>query len=110
MGYCHSFSTISGLVQASAAPAGAPACSAPKLVSQQDVEHYIVESEDAWAKSVATNDASVVKRILADDLIWVLDGKLVDKPTAVKWAAAGQVSFSGIILTTCMFVSLETRP
>lgn len=86
------------LVLAISAPAGAahakaPICRAPNLVSQQDVERYIVQSEHAWAKSVATNDASIVKRILADDFIWVLDGKVVDKKTAVKWAAAGPGAF-----------------
>ena len=76
-----------------AASAQAPVCPAPKLTTQHDVERYIVESEHAWAKSVATNDATVVKRILADDFIWVLDGKVVDKETAVKWAAAGPGPF-----------------
>jgi ketosteroid isomerase-like protein len=84
---------ISVPLQASATPAEAPVCPAPKLTTQQDVERYIVESEDAWAKSVATNDASVVKRILADDFIWVLDGKVLDKKVAVEWAAAGPGPF-----------------
>jgi Domain of unknown function (DUF4440) len=84
---------ISAPVEASTAPAEAPVCPAPKLITQQDVERYIVESEDAWAESVATNDSSVVKRILADNFIWVLDGKVVDKKTAVKWAAAGPGEF-----------------
>lgn len=81
--------TIAVPLQASSARAKAPVCPAPELATQQDVERYIVESEHAWAKSVATNDASVVKRILADDFIWVLDGKVVDKKVAVEWAAAG---------------------
>ena len=76
-----------------AARAEASVCPAPKLVTQKDVERYIVASEDAWAKSVATNDASIVKRILADDFVWVLDGKVVDKKTAVNWAAAGPGDF-----------------
>ena len=69
---------ISVGLQGSASPAEVPVCPAPKLLNQQEVERYIIASEDAWAKSVATNDASVVKRILADDFIWVLDGKVVD--------------------------------
>jgi hypothetical protein len=73
--------------------AQAATCPAPRLATQAAVKQYIVASEEAWAKSVATNDASVVKRILADDFIWVLDGRLVDKKTAVKEAAAGPGSF-----------------
>ena len=84
---------ISVALLASANAAETPVCPAPKLATQQDVERYIVESEDAWAKSVATNDASVVKRILADDFIWVLDGRVVDKKVAVEWAAAGPGPF-----------------
>ena len=84
---------ISAPLQGSPARAEASVCPAPKLVTQKDVERYIVASEDAWAKSVATNDASIVKRILADDFIWVLDGKVVDKKTAVNWAAAGPGDF-----------------
>lgn len=72
--------------------AAAP-CPAPKLSTQQAVERYIVSSEEAWAKSVATNDASVVKRILADDFIWVLDGKVFDKKAAVGFAAEGPGPF-----------------
>ena len=72
--------------------AAAP-CPAPRLSTQQDVERYIVQSEEAWAKSVATNDASVVKRILADDFMWVLDGKVFDKKAAVEFAAAGPGPF-----------------
>ena len=80
---------------ASPAPAKFQAgnCPAPALATQSEVKRYIVASEEAWAKSVATDDASVVKRILADDFIWVLDGRLVDKKTAVKEAAAGPGSF-----------------
>jgi len=61
--------------------------------SQADAERYIKESEAAWAESVATNDASVVKRILADDVVWVLDGEILDKAQAVKQAANGPYDF-----------------
>ena len=81
------------LAVACATGAAAAPCPAPKLSTPQDVERYIVQSEEAWAKSVATNDASVVKRILADDLIWVLDGKVFDKKAAVGFAAAGPGPF-----------------
>lgn len=84
---------LAGLVLTCAGRAGAATCPSPKLVSQHDVEQYIVTSEEAWAKSVATNDASVVKRILADDFVWVLDGKLLDKKAAIEGAAAGPGPF-----------------
>ncbi len=62
-------------------------CPAPSLSSQTAAERYIRQSEEEWAKSVATNDPSVVKRILADDFVWVLDGRVLDKKTAVAEAA-----------------------
>ena len=86
------FSAVGALAVATA-PADASTCPAPMLASRADVERYIVKSEEDWAKSVATNDASVVKRILADDFVWVLDGKLLDKKAAVDSAAAGPGPF-----------------
>ena len=68
-------------------PAGADGC------TQVGAEKYIRESESAWAESVATNDASVVKRILADDFVWVLDGRVLDKPRAIAEAEAGPNGF-----------------
>ncbi len=67
--------------------------SADHRYSQADAERYIKESEAAWAASVATNDASVVKRILADDVVWVLDGEILDKAQAVADAAKGPDDF-----------------
>jgi len=61
--------------------------------SQSESEHYIKESEAAWAESVATNDASVVKRILADDVVWVLDGRVIGKAQAVSEASGGPYDF-----------------
>lgn len=61
--------------------------------SQTDAEQYIKDSEAAWAESVATNDASVVKRILADDCVWVLDGEVLLKPRAVSDAQRGPGDF-----------------
>lgn len=78
---------------ASAFAAGKAKCPAPLLSSHVEEQRYIERSEEAWAKSVATNDASVVRRILADDFIWVLDGRLLDKKTAVKEATEGPGSF-----------------
>jgi ketosteroid isomerase-like protein len=56
-------------------------------------QKYIVDSEAAWAQSVTTNDASVVRRILADDVVWVLDGEVLDKAHAVADAVAGPGDF-----------------
>ena len=84
---------IDANISASPALAGQDRCPAPKLTNQGSVEQYIISSEEAWAKSVATNDASVVRRILADDFIWVLDGKLLDKKRAVEDAEAGPGPF-----------------
>ena len=61
--------------------------------SQVEAERYIKESEAAWAESVATNDASVVKRILADDFVWVLDGEVLNKARAVSDAEKGLGDF-----------------
>jgi hypothetical protein len=68
-------------------------CPAPVLASRDAVERYIMRSEEEWAKSVATNDASVVQRILAEDLVWVFDDRVIDKKTAVKDAAEGPGPF-----------------
>jgi hypothetical protein len=84
---------LAALATPAAAKTKATSCPAAALATQSQVKRYIVASEEAWAKSVATNDASIVKRILAEDFIWVLDGRLVDKKTAVKEAAEGPGSF-----------------
>jgi hypothetical protein len=68
-------------------------CPAPSLPSREAVKRYIERSEEDWAKSVATSDASVVRRILADDFVWVLDGRVLDKKTAVTEAADGPGPF-----------------
>jgi tetratricopeptide (TPR) repeat protein len=57
--------------------------------SRAEAEKYIRDSSSAWAESVATNDASVVKRILADDVVWVREGKVLDKLRAVTVAQQG---------------------
>lgn len=74
--------------------AGANAMGASPTYSQAEAERYIQQSEAAWSESVATNDASVVTRILADDVVWVLDGKILDKAQAVKNAANGPYHFA----------------
>src|SRR6476620_1682186 len=49
--------TALGLAEPSVAKPGT--CPAPRLVTEAQVERYIVQSEEAWAKSVASNDAAV---------------------------------------------------
>ena len=77
-----------GAAAASTTPAAASSsCPTPSFSSQDKVEAFIRTSEDEWASSVPAGDSSVVKRILADDVVWVLDGRVVDKKTAVAEAA-----------------------
>jgi ketosteroid isomerase-like protein len=61
--------------------------------SQTEAERYITSSESAWAESVGTNDASVVERILAEDCVWVLDGRILTKSEAVAEAKNGPGDF-----------------
>jgi ketosteroid isomerase-like protein len=61
--------------------------------SQTEAERYIKSSESAWAESVATNDASVVERILAEDCVWVLDGRITAKSQAIAEAKSGPGNF-----------------
>src|ERR1700722_11948818 len=61
--------------------------------SRSESERYIKDSEAAWAESVATNDASVLQRIMANDCVWVLDGKVLDKAAAVADAESGPGDF-----------------
>lgn len=61
--------------------------------SAVEAEKYIQESSSAWAESITTNDASVVKRILADDVVWVRDGEFLNKSRAVSAAEQGPRDF-----------------
>jgi ketosteroid isomerase-like protein len=61
---------------------------------QVDAEKYIKDSEAAWAESVSTNDASVVRRILAEDCVWILDGNARNKAGAIAAAAQGPGDFT----------------
>ena len=63
------------------------------IANSQSDEKYIRSSESAWAESVATNDSSVVERILADDCVWVLDGRILTKAQAVAEAKNGPGDF-----------------
>ena len=68
-------------------------CAGPIITSNLVAENYIRKSEEEWASSVATNDSSVVSRILADDFVWVLNGRVLNKKVAVEEAATGPGSF-----------------
>jgi ketosteroid isomerase-like protein len=61
--------------------------------SQEEARRYIEQSEQQWAASVASGDSSVVQRILADDVVWVLDGRILNKMQAVSEAAQGPGPF-----------------
>jgi ketosteroid isomerase-like protein len=62
---------------------------APKTCSQIGAERYIKDSEAAWAESVATANPSAVRRILADDFVWVYpDGTLKNKQEALAVTAS----------------------
>ena len=61
------------------------ACAFAREQDRREAERYIIESERAWAESVATGDSSVVERILADDFVGVdPKGNLYDKSKMVS--------------------------
>jgi len=56
------------------------ACACAREQDHREAERYIIESERAWAESVATGDSSVVERILADDFVGIdPKGRAYDK-------------------------------
>jgi len=61
--------------------------------SQIEAERYIRKARLHGQRVLRTNDASVVKRILADDFVWVLDGEVLDKARAVSDAEKGPGDF-----------------
>ena len=59
-------------------------CQCTSHHKQGEAEQYIALSERQWAESVATGDASVLERILADDFIGVdPKGRVYDKATMI---------------------------
>ena len=86
------------------ATAAALTCPGPALSSQAAVESYIRKSSEEWAASVPTTDASVVKRILAEDFVWVLDGRVIDKKIAV---AEAEQSGGGFLTNTADYVHIR---
>jgi hypothetical protein len=83
-------------VAANQAPAAPATPAVPAIIDKApplDAQKYIKDSEAAWAESVSSNDASVVKRILADDCVWILEGRTMDKAGAIAAAARGPGDF-----------------
>lgn len=73
------------------------AVSANAGYSQADAQRYIKASESAWAESVSTNNSSVLKRILANDFVWVLDGEVWNKRAPSLTPRLAQAIFFPII-------------
>ena len=61
--------------------------------SEERAKKYITDSESKWAESVATSDTGLLHRILADDFVWVLNGRILNKKMAIADAAAGPGDF-----------------
>lgn len=77
----------SGIVLAAAATA-LTRCASHAPSSPSVARAYILQSERDW---IATNpqEVAVVKRIVADDIVWINDGKIYDKAGVLRDAAAG---------------------
>jgi len=70
-------------------------CQCAKLSDQKADELYIRDSERQWAESVASGDASVVERILANDFIGVdPHGQLYDKTKMISDTREGAKFFA----------------
>ena len=70
-------------------------CQCAKHFDQKEDELYIRNSERQWAESVASGDASVVERILANDFIGVDPrGQLYDKAKMISDTRDGPKFFA----------------
>src|SRR5438046_3938454 len=70
-------------------------CQCAKDSDQKEDELYIRDSERQWAESVASGDASVVERILANDFIGVDPrGQLYDKAKMISDTREGPKFFA----------------
>ena len=70
-------------------------CQCAKRSDQKEDELYIRDSERQWAESVASGDASVVERILADDFIGVdPHGGIYDKAKMISDTREGSKFFA----------------
>jgi hypothetical protein len=74
---------IQSVVVLSLAIAATPAFA--ESYSKKDAEKYIEDAEAAWTHAAVTGDASVAKRILAEDYFGVFpDGSVVNKAEALE--------------------------
>lgn len=72
--------------------------------NQTDIEKYIVDSERAWAESVASGDTTILEKILADDFVGVdPDGSTYNKAkmieetkTAPKYFASNHLNYANV--------------
>ncbi len=62
----------------------APAHAAVRY-NRAQTERYIVSSEREWSSS-NPHELAVVRRIIADDFVWLLDGKILGKVDAIREA------------------------
>ena len=70
-------------------------CQCAKHSDQKEDELYIRDSERQWAESVASGDASVVERILANDFIGVdPHGRIYDKAEMISDTREGPKFFA----------------
>jgi len=88
------FALAAAALPVSATPQHPATCSEGQAAySHADAEAYIRQASADWATSVSTNDSSVLERILAEDFVWVLEGRLLNKAQAVAEAASGPGPF-----------------
>lgn len=52
---------------------------------------YITTAEHGWS-SANPNEVALVKKIIADDFVWLLDGKVLGKPDAIAEAKSKRTS------------------
>jgi len=70
-------------------------CQCAKHSDQKEDELYMRDSERQWAESVASGDASVVERILANDFIGVdPHGRIYDKAEMISDTREGPKFFA----------------
>ncbi|MFL6514243.1 MAG: DUF4440 domain-containing protein [Chthoniobacterales bacterium] len=72
-----------------------PQGSTPAPTDQTQADQYIRKSESEWAESVASGDATVLERILADDFVGVdTSGKSYDKAAELSNTGEGPKHFA----------------
>lgn len=69
------------------------AASADEPCAKPDLEKFVRDSEEDFAKSFATKDTTVLKRILADDFAIVLDHYYLRKGSFIEYIESGTGKF-----------------